>query len=107
MTYTYAKTMAHELGHGLFGLDHPFLNSYGLIKGSANNLMDYTTKTPDDFLSYHEWCKINQPVPSWSLFNSDEGNMDNDDKFDIDIHLIHLILIINLLSVQKKMTPMI
>ncbi|MBR6112675.1 MAG: hypothetical protein IKQ08_12100, partial [Paludibacteraceae bacterium] len=69
-------TMAHELGHGLFGLDHVFIKSYGITEGSTHNLMDYTKNTPDDFLSYHEWSQINSPVMSWSLFNSDEGNMD-------------------------------
>ena len=68
-------TMAHEFGHGLFGLDHVFIKSYGITEGSTHNLMDYTKNTPDDFLSYHEWSQINSPVMSWSLFNSDEGNM--------------------------------
>ncbi len=77
------RTMAHELGHGLFGLDHTFLKTYGIPKGETNNLMDYTTKTPDDFLSYHEWAQIDQPVASWSLFNSDEDNMDNDGWYTI------------------------
>ncbi|MDO4525900.1 MAG: hypothetical protein Q4B61_11305 [Bacteroidales bacterium] len=68
-------TMAHELGHGLFGLDHVFIKSYGIGEGTTHNLMDYTKNTPDDFLSYHEWSQINSPVMSWSLFNSDEDNM--------------------------------
>ncbi|MBR4970373.1 MAG: hypothetical protein IKY58_01220, partial [Paludibacteraceae bacterium] len=52
-------TMAHELGHGLFGLDHIFSGAYGIKKGATYNLMDYTDKTPNDALSYHEWNQIN------------------------------------------------
>lgn len=77
------RTIAHELGHGLFGLDHLFEGSYGIPKGSTINLMDYTQKQPDDFLSYHEWSQIDQPVFSWSLFNSDEGNMVLKDAIEI------------------------
>ena len=68
-------TMAHELGHGIFGLDHIFSGAYGIKKGATYNLMDYTEKTPNDALSYHEWNQINLPLPSWSALSRAEEDM--------------------------------
>ena len=68
-------TMAHELGHGIFGLDHIFSGAYGIKKGVTYNLMDYTEKTPNDALSYHEWTQINLPLPSWSALSRVEEDM--------------------------------
>ena len=68
-------TMAHELGHGIFGLDHIFSGAYGIKKGATYNLMDYTEKTPNDALSYHEWTQINRPLPSWSALSRVEEDM--------------------------------
>jgi hypothetical protein len=67
--------MAHELGHGIFGLDHIFSGAYGIKKGATYNLMDYTEKTPNDALSYHEWTQINRPLPSWSALSRVEEDM--------------------------------
>ncbi|MEE0912485.1 MAG: hypothetical protein U0L67_08555, partial [Paludibacteraceae bacterium] len=68
-------TMAHELGLGIFGLDHIFSGAYGIKKGATYNLMDYTEKTPNDALSYHEWTQINLPLPSWSALSRVEEDM--------------------------------
>ena len=68
-------TMAHELGHGLFGLDHIFSGAYGIKEGATHNLMDYTDKTPNDALSYHEWNQINLPLPSWVALSRVEEDM--------------------------------
>ena len=36
------KTVAHEVGHGLFNLKHTFDSQYGFAKGElGNNVMDY------------------------------------------------------------------
>jgi hypothetical protein len=37
--------------------------------------MDYTEKTPNDALSYHEWTQINRPLPSWSALSREEEDM--------------------------------
>ena len=74
-TPSITHTMAHELGHGLFGLDHIFSGAYGIKKGATYNLMDYTEKTPNDALSYHEWTQINLPLPSWSALSRAEEDM--------------------------------
>ncbi|WP_456315328.1 fibronectin type III domain-containing protein [Pseudomonas shirazensis] len=44
------KTAAHELGHGIFGLKHPF--STKAESGKTNLLMDYGTGT---VLSHNDW----------------------------------------------------
>ena len=75
VTPSITHTMAHELGHGIFGLDHIFSGAYGIKKGATPNLMDYTEKTPNDALSYHEWTQINLPLPSWSALSRVEDDM--------------------------------
>ena len=74
-TPSITHTMAHELGHGIFGLDHIFSGAYGIKKGATYNLMDYTEKTPNDALSYHEWTQINLPLPSWVALSKAEEDM--------------------------------
>ena len=74
-TPSITHTMAHELGHGIFGLDHIFSGAYGIKKGATYNLMDYTEKTPNDALSYHEWTQINLPLPNWSALSRAEDDM--------------------------------
>ncbi|WP_264551413.1 fibronectin type III domain-containing protein [Flavobacterium sp. N2038] len=44
------RTAAHELGHGIFGLKHPFTTDAD--KGKTNLLMDYGTGT---VLSHNDW----------------------------------------------------
>ena len=83
-TPSITHTMAHELGHGLFGLDHIFSGAYGIKKGVTYNLMDYTEKTPNDFLSYHEWTQINLPLPSWSALSRAEEDMQYVTKVSIE-----------------------
>jgi hypothetical protein len=56
-------------------LDHIFSGAYGIKKGATYNLMDYTEKTPNDALSYHEWTQINRPLPSWSALSRAEEDM--------------------------------
>ena len=77
-TPSITHTMAHELGHGIFGLDHIFSGAYGIKKGATYNLMDYTEKTPNDALSYHEWTQINLPLPNWSALSRAEEDMSID-----------------------------
>ena len=75
VTPSITHTMAHELGHGIFGLDHIFSGVYGIEEGATYNLMDYTEKTPNDALSYHEWTQINRPLPNWSALSRAEEDM--------------------------------
>lgn len=63
------RTIAHELGHGLWGLDHTF-DSYK-IPDNSPHLMDYNNGV---YLAHFEWSQIDKPVKSWALFNSDKDN---------------------------------
>lgn len=58
---TISRTIAHELGHGAFKLEHPFraFKSKGLREGATNSLMDYGT-TSTDFI-FTDWQQMNDP----------------------------------------------
>jgi|GEM_PF-2540004 len=95
-------TLAHELGHGIFGLQHPFTNYNTTVP--TDLLMDYGTGTA---LSHNDWEIMHAPglqlyqftqgssagelaggfaiAPDWSFVsNGDEGNVkasgDSDSK---------------------------
>lgn len=62
-----ARTLAHELGHGLFTLQHSFDDEYG-GKQSQNetaNLMDYTEGATE--LVAFQWNIISNPAPFTAL----------------------------------------
>ena len=65
------RTIAHELGHGLWGLDHTFVKAYKMPEGTTPHLMDYNNGI---YLAHFEWSQIDKPVKSWALFNSDKDN---------------------------------
>ncbi|MEQ8812303.1 MAG: hypothetical protein RIE59_24760, partial [Imperialibacter sp.] len=69
-----AKTIAHELGHGVFRLEHTF-SEKGLPQSQTNNLMDYT---PNGTALYkYQWDYVHDPVNVVTLFDGDEeGAMD-------------------------------
>lgn len=52
------KTGAHELGHGVFKLEHPW-KVYQTTKGATDLLMDYTA---GEELSHLDWKQINDPA---------------------------------------------
>ncbi len=62
-----AHTIAHELGHGIFGLEHPFIE-YNTTQ-TTNLLMDYGTGT--DF-THMDWEKMHAPGIQLYLFQDDE-----------------------------------
>ncbi|NJN28755.1 MAG: TNT domain-containing protein [Cyclobacteriaceae bacterium] len=65
-------TMAHELGHGVFHLRHPFSGGNESLKGTTTNLMDYTG---GQTLTKYQWDQIHQPrqvLFPW-LQGEDEG----------------------------------
>jgi hypothetical protein len=75
-TFSDGHLIAHELGHGLYGLEHTFATGYGVPQSSTNNLMDYT---PDnkDFLAAWQWKIINNPGIVWNFLEGDEDAMLN------------------------------
>ncbi|MBP1225395.1 fibronectin type III domain-containing protein [Flavobacterium sp. 1355] len=52
------KTPAHELGHGIFKLEHPF-EVYKTAEKSTDLLMDYSEGT---ILNHQDWKQINDPA---------------------------------------------
>lgn len=52
------KTGAHELGHGVFKLEHPW-KAYQTTKGATDLLMDYST---GEELSHLDWKQVNDPA---------------------------------------------
>jgi hypothetical protein len=61
-----ARTYAHELGHGAFGLEHSFPS---IEEGQSNNLLDYNTET---HLTHAQWYEMHNFVPSWSFLDAAE-----------------------------------
>jgi hypothetical protein len=55
----YARTLAHELGHGAYVLEHTWEANPSQLEGSTDNLMDYGT---GDRLYKWQWDLIHSPV---------------------------------------------
>ena len=70
------RTIAHELGHGIFKLRHIFDGEYGStaksMEGKTNNLMDYGDGT---HLAKWQWDEIHDPAIFVNPFESDEDGM--------------------------------
>ncbi len=66
-----AALIAHEIGHGVFELEHPWEKfSYNKTSGSTPWLMDYASGTT---LSYRYWQTISHPKDKLYLFQSDSS----------------------------------
>lgn len=60
--------LAHELGHGIFALQHPF-TKYKTPKGDTDWLMDYGDGTA---LSHLDWKQIHDPALKFYIFQKEE-----------------------------------
>ena len=70
-----ARTIAHELGHGIFKLEHPFKGK-NADKGKTTALMDYNEG--QDFF-YRDWKQINDPkVKLYAFQKQSEGEQISD-----------------------------
>ena len=75
---TNARTIAHELGHGIFKLEHPFKGK-NADKGKTTALMDYNEG--QDFF-YRDWKQINDPkVKLYAFQGQGEG------EYNVNAHL--------------------
>jgi hypothetical protein len=63
------KTIAHELGHGVFTLEHAFDAKVGL-PNEGENLMDYST-TGIKLFKY-QWDVVAKPGVVWGVFEGDD-----------------------------------
>ncbi|MEN1785525.1 MAG: fibronectin type III domain-containing protein, partial [Bacteroidota bacterium] len=78
---TTAKTLAHELGHGVFALQHPF-EQYSTAEDATNWLMDYGTETT---FPHMHWAQIHDPALKFYLFQKEEeGEIANKTWFTPD-----------------------
>ncbi|EZH71332.1 hypothetical protein ATO12_10800 [Aquimarina atlantica] len=73
------RVAAHELGHGVFGLEHPF-TEYDTQSGSTGLLMDYGNGIE---LNHMDWEKMHAPGIQIYWFQEDE-----DGQFGADQYLI-------------------
>jgi hypothetical protein len=64
------RIAAHEIGHGIFGLKHPW-DQYNTKKGESTYLMDSGT-TGTDF-THMDWQKLHAPGIQLYLFQGDEA----------------------------------
>ncbi len=62
------RTIAHELGHGAFGLEHTFK---GDVKEASDNLMDYNFK---EDLWHFQWDEIHNPKIKLLKWNQKESD---------------------------------
>ena len=81
-TSSLVHTIAHELGHGIFTLQHTFDSEYGKgTQGKTNNLLDY----PSNHLDYKEktelaafqWNVMANPAIFTALDRDKEGQLKN------------------------------
>lgn len=67
------KTPAHELGHGIFKLEHPF-EQYKTKDSGTDLLMDYSSGT---VLNHQDWKQINDPAFKLYAFQSQASGEQN------------------------------
>ncbi|GAA4278348.1 fibronectin type III domain-containing protein [Aquimarina mytili] len=72
-----SRTIAHELGHGVFGLEHPFV-TYETPEKSTDFLMDYTGET---LLNHMDWKNMHAPGFKLYWFQDDEEGEYTDSEF--------------------------
>lgn len=72
-----ARTLAHELGHGLFTLQHSFDDEYGgkQSQDKTANLMDYTEGATK--LVAFQWNIISNPAPFTALDREKDAQLKN------------------------------
>ncbi|MCP4181583.1 MAG: hypothetical protein GY756_27785 [bacterium] len=65
-------TIAHELGHGVFSLWHPF-DEYKIPLGTTDNLMDYGNENGTNLFKY-QWDLIKDPIYVFGGGTADEAS---------------------------------
>ena len=60
---------AHEIGHGVFALQHPF-TQYGSARETTDWLMDY--KNNKVLLSHMDWAQMHDPALKFYIFQDEE-----------------------------------
>jgi hypothetical protein len=68
-----ARTVAHELGHGMFALKHTFDSDYKIAQNATDNLMDYTPGATH--IAKWQWDRLYDPGVVLRVFERDEDAM--------------------------------
>ncbi|RED94072.1 hypothetical protein [Marinoscillum furvescens] len=79
-TEALTKTIAHELGHGVYRLEHTF-SEKGLPKGQTDNLMDYSRGKE---LYKYQWDYVHDPASVATLFDDEEDGAYTDITLFVD-----------------------
>ncbi|PKA97996.1 fibronectin type III domain protein [Flavobacteriaceae bacterium MAR_2009_75] len=66
-----SKTLAHEIGHGIFALQHPF-SEFGTDEQQTDWLMDYGS---GDQLPHTHWAQIHDPALKFYLFQEESDGL--------------------------------
>lgn len=83
------NTVAHEIGHGIFCLEHTF-KKYGFDKADLQgNVMNYP---PGDKFTKFQWDAIHAPGVVIGIFEDDEDTMYETDGHFSTVYLISLML---------------
>lgn len=73
-TNSLVRTIAHELGHGIFTLQHTFDAEYGKgTQGTTNNLLDYTETGKE--LAAFQWNVMANPAVFTEADKAEEGEI--------------------------------
>lgn len=83
-----SATAAHELGHGIFKLEHPF-ETYKTTESSTDLLMDYSEGT---VLNHQDWKQINDPAFKFYAFQSQASGEYETDGHYSTVYLVSLML---------------
>ncbi|HSY77508.1 MAG TPA: hypothetical protein VK890_11660, partial [Bacteroidia bacterium] len=72
----FKRTLAHELGHGAYYMEHTFTSLYlgANSEGTTNNLMDYTESVTASQLWKYQWDIVNAPGHVWGVLQSDNSS---------------------------------
>lgn len=74
-TNSLVRTIAHELGHGIFTLQHTFDAEYGKgTQGTTNNLLDYTETGKE--LAAFQWNVMANPAVFTSTDKASKGKLE-------------------------------
>lgn len=76
------RIAAHEIGHGIFGLKHPW-DQYETTKGASTYLMD-SGNTGTDF-SHMDWQKLHAPGIQLYWFQGDEDGESVSTSLDVSL----------------------
>lgn len=94
---TIVNTIAHEIGHGAFNLQHTFTEITGLNQGTTDNLMDYNNNTGAALYKY-QWDHIHSPQTVIGLFEDDA-----DGKYETDGHYSTVYLVSLMLGIKADL----